>query len=273
VRTVGALLDITGQKTAEEYRERLLAREKELRTAAESANQLKDDFLSILSHELRTPLTSIIGWTSILRGRQLDPTSLRAVETIDRNARTQQRLTAEILDVSRIASGKFTFEPCVLELQPVIEAALDIVRPAAEARKIRLETSLLSPGAIVYGDSDRILQMASNVLSNAFKFTPSGGTVQVKLCREGPSIQFIVSDTGEGIDPKFLPHVFDRFRQANSSTTRKYGGLGLGLAIVRHIVELHGGTIRAESGGREKGATFVINLPIHAPADESISAA
>jgi PAS domain S-box-containing protein len=273
VRTVGALLEITGQKAGEEYRERLLAQEMELRAAAESANQLKDDFLSILSHELRTPLTSIIGWTSLLRERQLDATALRAVETIDRNARTQQRLTEEILDVSRIASGKFKFEPCALELQPVIEVALDIVRPAAEARKIRLEISLLSPDAMVYGDSDRIMQMASNVLSNAFKFTPAGGTVQVKLCREGSSVEFTVTDTGEGIDPKFLPHVFDRFRQADSSTTRRHGGLGLGLAIVRHIVELHGGTIRAQSGGRGKGATFVISLPIHAPADESISAA
>jgi PAS domain S-box-containing protein len=272
VRTVGALLDITGQKAAEEYREELLAREKELRAAAESANRLKDDFLSILSHELRTPLTSIIGWTSLLRQRRLDATALRAVDTIDRNARTQQRLTEEILDVSRIASGKFTFEPRALELQPLIEAALDSIRPAAEARRIRLETSLLSSGAMVYGDPDRLLQMASNVLSNAFKFTPSGGTVQVKLWREDSSIQFIVSDNGEGIDPKFLPHVFDRFLQANSSITRKHGGLGLGLAIVRHIVELHSGTIRAESGGRGQGATFVINLPIHMPADESISA-
>jgi PAS domain S-box-containing protein len=273
VRTVGALLDITGQKEDEEYRERLLAREKELRAAAESANRLKDDFLSILSHELRTPLTSIIGWTSLLREHQLDATALRAVDTIDRNARTQQRLTEEILDVSRIASGKFTFEPCAIELQPVIEAALDSIRPAAEARKIRLDTSLISPGAMVHGDPDRLLQMASNVLSNALKFTPPGGTVHVKLRREDSSIQLTVSDTGEGIDPKFLPHVFDRFRQANSSTTRRHGGLGLGLAIVRHIVELHGGTIRAESGGREKGATFVINLPIHAPTGKSISAA
>jgi PAS domain S-box-containing protein len=273
VRTVGALLDITGQKAAEEYREQLLAREMELRSAAESANRLKDDFLSILSHELRTPLTSIIGWTTFLRQQQLDATALRAVDTINRNARTQQRLTEEILDVSRIASGKFTFEPCALELQPVIEAALESIRPVAEARKVRLETSLLSSGALVYGDPDRLLQMASNVLSNAFKFTPSGGTVQVKLSREGSSIRFIVSDTGEGIDPKFLPHVFDRFRQANSSSTRKHGGLGLGLAIVLHIVELHGGTIRAQSGGRGKGATFVINLPVHTPADKSVSAA
>jgi PAS domain S-box-containing protein len=273
VRTVGALLDITGQKQSEEYREQLLSREMELRAAAESANRLKDDFLSLLSHELRTPLTSIIGWTSLLRERQLDATALRAVDTINRNARTQQRLTEEILDVSRIASGKFTFSPCAVELQPLIEAALDSVRPAAEARKIRLKTSLSSPGAMVYGDCDRLLQMASNVLSNAFKFTPPGGTVQVKLRRKGSSIQLTVSDTGEGIDPKFLPHVFDRFRQANSSSTRRHGGLGLGLAIVRHIVELHGGTIRAESGGSGKGATFVINLPIHEPSDKSINAA
>jgi signal transduction histidine kinase len=155
----------------------------------------------------------------------------------------------------------------------VIEAALESIGPAAEARKIRLETSLSSSGTLIYGDPDRLLQMTANVLFNALKFTPSGGTVQVKLWREGSSIQLTVSDNGEGIDPKFLPYVFDRFLQADSSKTRKHGGLGLGLAIVRHIVELHGGTIRAESGGRGQGATFVINLPIHSPADKSISAA
>jgi PAS domain S-box-containing protein len=273
VRTVGALLDITEQKVAEEYRERLLVHEQDLRAAAESANRLKDEFLSILSHELRTPLTSIIGWTRILRERKLEPTTLRALDTIERNARAQQRLIEEILDVSRIASGKFAFFPYPLELQPLIEAAVDSIRPVAVAQEIRLETSLLSSGLLVYGDPDRLLQMASNILSNALKFTPPGGTVQVKLCRGDSSITFVVSDTGEGIDAAFLPHVFDRFRQANSTFTRKHGGLGLGLAIVQHIVNLHGGAIRAESPGRGKGATFVIDLPIHAPVDESVDAA
>jgi PAS domain S-box-containing protein len=261
VRTVGAALDITDQKLAEQDRDRLIAHEQELRAAAESANRLKDDFLSTLSHELRTPLTSIIGWTSILRQNQPDATTLRALDTIERNARTQQRLIEEILDVSRIASGKFTFTPSTLELQPVIEAAVDSIRPVAESRRIRLETSLSCSAVSVFGDPDRLLQMASNVLSNAVKFTPPGGTVQVRLFRLNSSIRFVVSDTGEGIDSDFLPHVFDRFRQGNSGTTRRHGGLGLGLAIVHHILELHGGNIRAESSGLGKGATFVIDLP------------
>jgi signal transduction histidine kinase len=168
--------------------------------------------------------------------------------------------------MSRILSGKFTFTPGRVELQPLIEAAVDSIRPTAEARNVRLETTLSSCGVLILGDPDRLLQMASNVLSNAVKFTPSGGTIQVRLCRGISSIEFIVRDTGEGIDPKFLPHVFDRFRQGNSTKTRKYGGLGLGLTIVRHIIELHGGTIRAESPGKGKGATFVINLPILTPA-------
>src|SRR4030095_4872526 len=163
-----------------------------------------------------------------LRLQALDPSTLRAVDTIERNARTQQRLIEEILDVSRIVSGKFGFKPCVLELQPLIESAVESIRPIAEARNIRLETSLTSAGAPVFGDPDRLLQMASNVLSNAVKFTPPGGTVQVSLRRQNSSINFTVSDTGEGIDPSFLPHVFDRFRQGNSTSTRKHGGLGLG---------------------------------------------
>jgi PAS domain S-box-containing protein len=269
VRTIGALLDITEEKLAEEYRAQLLVREQELRAAAESANRIKDDFLSTLSHELRTPLTSIIGWSSLLRQQQLDTGALRAVETIDRSARTQQRLIEEILDVSRIASGKFAFMPSTLELQPVIEASIECIRPAAAARNILLETLLSCSGVLVFGDPDRLLQMASNVLSNAVKFTPPGGTIQVQLRRGDSSIKFIVSDTGEGIDPNFLPHVFDRFRQGNSTLTRRHGGLGLGLAIVQHIVELHSGVIRAESSGIGKGATFEIDLPIHTPANKA----
>jgi signal transduction histidine kinase len=260
-------LDITDQKLAEHYRERLIVHEQELRAAAESANRLKDDFLSTLSHELRTPLTSIVGWTSLLRDSQRDATALRAIDTIERNAKTQQRLIEEILDVSRIASGKFTFTPTTLELQPVIAGAVESIRPLAEARGIQLETALSCPGVSVFGDSDRLLQMASNLLSNAVKFTPSGGTVQVRLYCAHSSARFIVRDSGEGIDPSFLPHVFDRFRQADSTTTRKHGGLGLGLAIVHHILELHGGTIRAESPGIGQGATFVVDLPILAPTD------
>jgi signal transduction histidine kinase len=202
-----------------------------------------------------------------LREGQLEATASRAIATIERNARTQQRLIEEILDVSRIASGKFTFTPSTLELQPIIAAAIDSIRPTAEARRIRVETALSCPGIFVFGDSDRLLQMASNLLSNAVKFTPPGGTVQVRLYHANSTIKFIVTDTGEGIDPSFLPHVFDRFRQGNSTTTRKHGGLGLGLAIVYHILELHGGTIRAESPGKGKGSTFVVDLPSLTPAD------
>jgi PAS domain S-box-containing protein len=262
VRTVGAVLDITDQKLAEQYRERLIVREQELRTAAESANRLKDEFLATLSHELRTPLTSIIGWTCILRKHELDPDALRALGTIERNARAQQKLIEEVLEVSRIAAGKFAFAPCSLELQPVIAAAVESMRPTAQVGNIRLETSLSCSGVRVSGDPDRLLQMASNLLSNAVKFTPPGGTIKVRLYCADSSIRLIVADTGEGIDPNFLPHVFGRFRQANSTKTRKHGGLGLGLAIVHHIIELHGGTIRAESLGKGKGATFVVDLPI-----------
>jgi PAS domain S-box-containing protein len=262
VRTVGAVLDITDQKLAEQYHERLIAREQELRTAAESANRLKDEFLAILSHELRTPLTSMIGWTCILREHELDANALRAVDTIERNARAQQRLIEQMLDVSSIAAGKFAFRPSALELQPVIAAAVENIRPTAEAKGILLETSLSCSSVSVNGDPDRLLQVASNLLSNALKFTPSGGTIQVRLYCVDSSIRFIVADTGEGIDPNFLPHVFGRFRQANSTTTRKHGGLGIGLAIVHHIIELHGGTIRAESLGKGKGATFVVDLPV-----------
>jgi signal transduction histidine kinase len=269
VRTVGAVLDITDQKMAEQYRERIITHEQSLRAAAESANRLKDDFLSTLSHELRTPLTAIIGWTGLLHQHELAPNTLRAVDTIERNARTQKRLIEDILDVSRMASGKFTFTPCTIELQPIIAAAVDSIRPAAAARNIRLESSLSCAGVSVFGDSDRLLQMASNILSNAVKFTSPGGIVQIRLCCAGSNIRFIVTDTGEGIDPDFLPHVFDRFRQGNSTMTRKHGGLGLGLAIVHHILELHGGTIRAESPGKGKGATFVVDLPVLAPVERA----
>jgi signal transduction histidine kinase len=170
-----------------------------------------------------------------------------------------------MLDVSSIAAGKFAFRPCGLELQPVIAAAVENIRPTAHAQGIRLETSLSCSGVSVNGDPDRLLQVASNLLFNAVKFTPSGGTIQVRLFCVDSSIRFIVADTGEGIDPNFLPHVFGRFRQANSTTTRKHGGLGIGLAIVHHIIELHRGTISAESLGKGKGATFVVDLPVLKP--------
>jgi PAS domain S-box-containing protein len=260
VRTVGALMDITAQKQAEQEREWLLAREQELRSAAEAANRMKDEFLSTLSHELRTPLTSILGWTSLLREKTFNPETERALETIQRNARAQQKLIEDILDVSRIVSGTFRIDFRPTTLTEVIKNAIDGIHPAAGAKSIIVHNEL-DPDVVVSGDPDRLLQVAGNLLSNAIKFTPHGGRVWVRLHCTGPRAELCVQDSGQGIDHAFLPYVFDRFRQADSSSVRRHGGLGLGLAITRHIVELHGGTIRAESLGKDLGATITIDLP------------
>ncbi|HZH91423.1 MAG TPA: ATP-binding protein, partial [Pyrinomonadaceae bacterium] len=230
---------------------------------AQEVNRLKDEFLATLSHELRTPLTAVLGWTRLLSSGQLDEaTGRRALETIERNAQSQVQLIDDILDVSRIIRGKLRLDVRPVELAPVIEAAVDSVRPAAEARGIRLQV-VLDPGAgPVSGDPDRLQQVVWNLLSNAIKFTPKEGRVQVLLTRVKSHLEFTVSDTGQGIEKKFLPYVFDRFRQADPSTTRKHGGLGLGLAIVRHLVELHGGTVAAESEGAGQGTTFKVSLPL-----------
>jgi PAS domain S-box-containing protein len=260
VRTVGALMDVTEQKQAEQEREWLLEREQELRSAAEAANRMKDEFLLTLSHELRTPLTSILGWTSLLRQKTFDAETNRALETIERNARALQKLIEDILDVSRIVSGSFRLDLRPTKLTAVIEDATDGVHPAAEAKSIMVHKEL-DPGIVVSGDPDRLLQVAGNLLSNAIKFTPQDGNVWVRLHRKGNRAEFCVQDSGQGIDHAFLPYIFDRFRQADSSTVRRHGGLGLGLAITRHIVELHGGSIRARSVGKDRGATFTIDLP------------
>ena len=244
-------------------RRQALAREKEARLEAETANRLKDEFLSTLSHELRTPLTAIIGWTELLIDGDLPAEKqAKAVETIGRNARFQAQLIDDLLEVSRIITGKLrvNFNPC--ELRPVIEAALESIRPTAEAKAVRLE-SLLEPGStLVYGDVDRLRQVIWNLLSNAVKFTPRNGSVHVKLLCTNSHALIAVTDSGEGIKRDFLPRVFDRFSQADGSTTRTHGGLGLGLAIVRHLVEIHGGTVRAESAGEGLGATFIVSLPL-----------
>jgi PAS domain S-box-containing protein len=272
VRTVGALVDITEQKEAEAYRERMLVREQELRAEAESANRLKDEFLSMLSHELRTPLTAILGWCYVLRQKQVKSDVAQAVETIERNARAQERLVEDILDVSRIASRNLVLAARAVDFRPIIESAIDSVRPAVESKGIRLQSSLDVSPHLVFGDADRLLQVAWNVLSNAVKFTPRGGIIDVTLQRRVSQLSFVVSDTGEGIDPAFLAHVFDPFRQADSTNTRRYGGLGLGLAITRQILEMHGGSIRAESAGKGKGATFAVDLPLYCPLDARKSA-
>jgi signal transduction histidine kinase/ActR/RegA family two-component response regulator len=230
---------------------------------AQAANLLKDEFLATLSHELRTPLTSILGWARMLGSGGLDEANTRrAIETIERNAKMQSKLIEEVLDVSRIVSGKMKLEVRPIDLTGLVEAAIDAVLPAAEAKGIRLQRVLDSGANMVSGDSARLQQVVWNLLANAIKFTPKGGRVQVRLERINSHVEIVVTDSGQGINPDILPFVFDRFRQADSSTTRTHGGLGLGLAIVRHLVELHGGSVEVESAGAELGATFTVKLPL-----------
>ncbi|MHC5726009.1 MAG: hybrid sensor histidine kinase/response regulator, partial [Nostoc sp.] len=243
-------------------RAHLYEAERTARNAAESANRIKDEFLAVLSHELRTPLNPILGWAKLMRSRKLDQaTSDRALETIERNAKLQTQLIEDLLYVSRILQGKLNlnFEP--INLVSVIESAIDTVRLSAQAKSIQIQTILKSGVGQVLGDANRLQQVIWNILSNAIKFTPTGGEVKIKLEEVDSQVQICVTDTGKGIVPEFLPYVFDYFRQADGATTRKFGGLGLGLAIVRHLVELHGGTVQAESLGEGKGATFTVKLP------------
>jgi PAS domain S-box-containing protein len=250
------------QKAAGE-RELLLESERSARAEAERMSDMKDEFLATLSHELRTPLSAILGWSQILRrGIKSEADLHKGLDTIERNARVQAQLIEDLLDMSRITSGKVRLDVQPLDPSSFIQAAMETVRPAAEAKGIRLE-SLLDPVAgPISGDPSRLQQVIWNLLSNAIKFTPKDGKVQVLLERVNSHIEISVADTGLGIDPAFLPHVFDRFRQADGSTTRRYGGLGLGLSIVKNLVELHGGTVRAMSPGEGRGATFAVHLPL-----------
>jgi len=261
-RVVGSITDISERKQAEAERERLLLRERRFREEAERANRIKDEFLAVLSHELRSPLNPILGWTRLLRSRQLDAaTTDRALETIERNAQLQTQLIEDLLDVSRILRGKLLLNVAPVHLIPVIEDAIETVRLAAEAKGIQIHTHLDPSAPPVLGDAGRLQQIVWNLLSNAVKFTPGGGSVTVVLRAIDAQVQIQVKDTGRGISPAFLPHVFDYFRQDDSTTTRQFGGLGLGLAIVRHLTELHGGTIQVESPGENQGATFTLCLP------------
>jgi len=258
--------EIAERRQAEEERARLLVREQAARAEAEEANRLKDEFLATISHELRTPLNAMLGWIHLLRSGMLDAaTSAHAVETVERNARSQSRLVEDLLDVSRIITGKLQLKVQSVDPALIIETTLDSFRPAAEAKSIDLSLAFDPAADQFLGDPSRFQQVVWNLLSNAIKFTPAGGSVGVRLRRLGGQIELEVSDTGPGIEPDFLPHVFDRFRQADSSSSRSHGGLGLGLAIVRHLVELHGGTVRAESAGKDRGATFTVGLPLAPP--------
>ncbi len=260
---VGTVEDITERQQAEQARAEVI-REQAARIEAEAANRMKDEFLATLSHELRTPLHSVLGWARLLRTRSFDAaTTARALETIERNAQTQSQLIEDILDVSRIIRGKLQLNLRPINLASAIEAAMDAVRLSAEGKSIQLEAALDPELERVMGDPDRLQQIVWNLLSNAIKFTPEGGTVEVRTLRVGSQAQIQVRDTGIGIKQEFLPYVFDRFRQADSTTTRTHGGLGLGLAIVRHLVELHHGRIYADSEGEGKGSTFTVELSFY----------
>ena len=255
--------EIAERKRTEAEREHLLAREQKARAEAEAANRIKDEFLAVLSHELRTPLSPILGWVRMLRSSKLDAAATeRALETIERNAQLQTQLIEDLLDVSRILQGKMTLDARPVDLASTIAAAVETVRLAANAKSIAIQTAIEPSVGQVLGDPTRLQQVVWNLLSNAIKFTPKAGRVEVRLERIQTSAQIRVSDTGSGIEPEFLPHIFEYFRQADSTTTRLFGGLGLGLAIVRHLVELHGGIVQAASPGEGQGATFVVQLPL-----------
>ncbi|HYP00690.1 MAG TPA: ATP-binding protein [Pyrinomonadaceae bacterium] len=257
--------EIAERKEAEERLRVSLAQEQMARADAERANRLKDEFLATASHELRTPLTAIIGWAHMLRkGNLSEDKAARALETIERNAKSQAQLVEDILDVSRVITGKLRLNIESVDVASVINAAIDSVQLAAESKGIQLKVTLDPSARRVAGDASRLQQVVWNLLSNAIKFTPQGGRVEMRLERANSDAQLTVSDTGCGFSPDFAPYIFDRFRQADGSSTRAHGGLGLGLSIVRHLVELHGGTVQADSGGQGCGATFIIRLPLAA---------
>ncbi len=251
------------QREREIERDRLLESERAARSEAERLGHLKDEFLATLSHELRTPLTSIQGWATVLRQKSVTPEDhARGLETIERNVRVQTQIVSDLLDMSRIISGKIHLEVQPLQIHEVVKNALESVRQAAEVKRIRLRSILDSSVGVVRGDSNRLQQVLWNLLTNAIKFTPADGRIHVVLERVNSHIEILVEDTGIGIAPEFLPYVFDRFRQADPSTTRRYGGLGLGLSIVKNLVELHGGSVRVKSPGENQGSTFIVALPV-----------
>ncbi len=263
VGTVLVFRDISERKRLELERERLLATAQAAQKEAEQANRLKDEFLATASHELRTPLTAVVGWSRMLRAGKLDAeNSARALEAIERNATLQTKLIDDLLDVSRIITGKLTLDRRAIEIAHVVSDAVDTVRPAADAKNITIETSFDAEAGPVLGDANRLQQVVWNLLSNAVKFTPKNGRIEIALQRVNSEVEISVGDSGEGISSEFLPYVFDRFRQGDGKTTRVHSGLGLGLAIVRQLVESHGGTVNAHSAGPGRGATFKLRLPV-----------
>jgi PAS domain S-box-containing protein len=254
--------DITRRRQVEEERERLLQQEKSAREEAEAASRMKDEFLATISHELRTPLTAILGWASILTSNSVSESQTRcALRVIAQSARSQARLVDDILDTSRIITGRLKLELQPINIERVFLAAVDVIRPSAEVKRINLRIVVSVPDGVVLGDANRLQQVIWNLLSNAVKFTDEGGSLEARLSRIDGQVEISVSDTGIGIDPAFQPYIFDRFRQADSTSTRKYGGLGLGLAIVRYLVEMHGGSVSVSSPGPHKGSIFRVRLP------------
>jgi hypothetical protein len=259
----GTCTDIHEQKRNVEIRERLLVDERTAREEAERNNRMKDEFLATLSHELRTPLNAIVGWAELMKRNHDEETLREGAEVIERNARIQTQLIEDLLDMSRIVSGKIRLDVQLINPVVFVEAAVETVTPAARAKNIHLKTAIEREAGFVLGDPGRLQQVIWNLLSNAIKFTPSDGSVSLSLGRSDSRLEISVVDSGQGIDPQFLPYVFERFRQADASAARRHGGLGLGLAIVKQLVELHGGTVRAHSAGLNQGATFTVNLPLH----------
>lgn len=265
IGTITVIDDATERVEREHRLVELLAKEKAARAEAETASRAKDEFLAVVSHELRTPLNSILGWAQLLRTNKFDEAaSSHGLETIENNAKAQATLIEDILDASRIVTGKLRLEVRPVDLAPIVESVVETARPAADAKSIQITSAIDAWAGLVSGDPNRLQQVIWNLLFNAIKFTPKGGRVEVRLQRNDSHVEITVSDTGQGISPEFLPHVFDRFRQDNSTSARKYGGLGLGLAIVRHFAELHGGTVSAQSEGEGLGATFSVKLPLMA---------
>jgi PAS domain S-box-containing protein len=255
---VSAIRDITERRAAEAERSRLLQE----RAAHAEANRVKDEFLATLSHELRTPLNAILGWAALAKAKPLDPEVERALSTIERNARVQVQLIEDLLDVSRVLAGKLRLDMAALDLTEVCDSAIEVIRPAAQAKGIQLNVVYESKPLLMVGDADRLQQVIWNLLSNAVKFTERGGRVDLTARQtEEATVRLLVRDTGKGIRPQFLPHVFDRFRQGDGSSTRQFGGLGLGLSIARSLVESHGGSIEAASSGEGLGAAFAVTLP------------